>query len=162
MNREILFRGKRINNGEWVEGYFLETENPVYRAFIISSIDIDVHSCGMDILDSRIFEVIPETVGRYTGLTDKNGKKIFEGDIVKYNHIASNEKDVYGVIEYRNTYDQYRSHNPCGFIINWQDTPTGRVLREDLPFWCDSMSNAEVISNMYDNPDLLEWRHKVI
>lgn len=136
MNREVLFRGKRIDNGEWVEGYFLETENPVYRAFIISSIDIDVHSCGMDILDSKIFEVIPETVGEFTGCTDKNGKKIFESDITKHRSNYSGNFTIAVVI--------YSDEH----FLAMTDDNTGFSLSDRL----------EVIGNIHDNPELLEVR----
>ncbi len=120
--REILFKGKRVDNGEWTEGYFFKSWDKVFLLW------------GMTGDSPNMEEVIPETVGQYTGLTDKNGKKIFEGDIllkgfekvlVKWNA----NQCRWGI--YSNNYEI------CGFNESTQ-------------------GYFEVIGNIYDNSELLE------
>ena len=117
--REILFRGKRTNNGEWVEGDLIRLPN------------------GISILANGYAHVIPETVGQYTGLTDKNGKKIFEGDIVKHDFGADQIGVQYAVIKYNSYY--------ASFLV------------EPLYDWmfCEK-NDCEVIGNIHDNPELLK------
>lgn len=124
MDREILFRGKRVDDGEWVYGD-LEHNGKGKKKWVNGD------------------KIIPETVGQYTGLTDKNGEKIFEGDIVRYETIARNGYDgIYKVV--------FEDRNGCGYFgIAYSDIETC--------FFCYSVpaSQMEVIGNLYDNPELL-------
>lgn len=129
--REILFRGKRVDNGEWVFGNFIEDKwgddngNTIY-AILQDRVAPDIAELWTPV------RVIPETVGEYTGLTDKNGKKIFEGDIVK------NSRDV-GLL-------YYKEKNSAFTVKGWE---YGYWL------WHDK-EDIEVIGNIHDNPELLE------
>ena len=140
--REILFRGKRLDNGEWVYGSFIQVEHEdgSFTAAIFQKKD-----AGGDA------EVSPATVGQYTGLRDKNGKRIFEGDILRIAKISDGLGSYY--------------HPPL-------DYPVNVVVKWDLCAWmwetlCEdkryiSFSNAwchyecEIIGNIHDNPELLE------
>lgn len=126
MNREIIFRGKRIDNGEWTEGYLFKIWN---RTYLLWGMTGDV---------PNMVEVKPQTVGQFTGLTDKNGKKIFEGDIVKFSHPAFNKSRI-GVISYE--------MNEAGFVLRYKGDYCWIAYIDEF---------YEVIGNVYDNPELLE------
>ena len=135
MNREILFRGKRVDNGNWIEGYFvLLAINEGLKHAIYTGADE-----GRFIL----FEVIPDTVGQFTGLCDKNGNKIFEGDIVRFydkDWIASG----IATVDFEKGRWKINGHYTTKLSsIVWLD-----LYRTGFEY--------EVIDNIYDNPELLE------
>lgn len=148
MNREILFRGKRVSNGNWIEGYFvLLAINEGLKHAIYTGTDE-----GRFIL----FEVIPDTVGQFTGLCDKNGKKIFEGDI-----LLEEEKE-YSLEEYgekvvgTHNIVAYWNEKACGFWVRRTDKPKGKIYVPEEPL-CESFAEElKVVGNIYDNPELLE------
>jgi uncharacterized phage protein (TIGR01671 family) len=137
--REILFRGKRIDNGEWVEGYYFCSRNP-HRENIHK-----IHPLDSD----WSYEISPSTVGQYTGLTDKNGKKIFEGDIL----------EVHDKLPF---FDGYNSEEICynGKVMYIDDQ--GMYVcegNEDGNTLCAlNLDECEIIGNIHDNPELLEVR----
>lgn len=150
MSREILFRGKRIDNGEWVYGGSLLQFASDDSCYIAPSSEI-VYTAEDDAgniirLASNIAVVIPETVGQYTGLLDKNGTKIFEGDIVK-------DRWTNGIVTFgKHRIDCcgccYSYHNTIGFYV---DEGKGPICSDE-----DTWDNFEVIGNIHDNPELME------
>ena len=149
MNREILFRGKRVSNGNWIEGYFV-------LLAINEGLKYAIHT-GTDEGRFILFEVIPDTVGQFTGLCDKNGKKIFEGDILKATYT---EQRQYQGVSYQDEHTCveeviYNEKSACFMLkIMCEDVPLYRPLHN-----FGSLANIkelEVIGNIYDNPELLE------
>ena len=136
--REYLFRGKRKDNGEWVKGYYIKAtrhwhEHGIHEEWI--AVDT-IQNGGWCNVRSK-YAVIPETVGQYTGLTDKNGKKIFEGDILN----TTNLNCAIWYVDYKNT----------AFCCNQGNTNYSCVLDEFMQF-----SVVEVIGNIYDNKEILD------
>ena len=124
--REVIFRGKRADNGEWIEGSLLGIDwcdKP------------STYSIAPNTPVSVFYSVIPETVGQYTGLTDKNGKRIFEGDIVS---LVKHDGLIYKVVYVPCRYELVNSKGVNCFVLD--------IYKSE---------NIEVIGNIHDNPELL-------
>ena len=146
--REILFRGKR-KNGEWVEGFYSQFHNRPTIDEPNSHQIFELIEEGVRFLKSSIggywHIVDPETIGQYTGLTDKNGKKIFEGDILisPIGRKATVEFGTYKPFSTKNSDDfeswmlNVKGYGTCGL---------GKHCAEYM----------EVIGNIHDNPELLK------
>lgn len=130
--REIIFRGKRNDNGEWIIGGY-------YHGEVYNFDEIDIHyiipCCDLYDEDLAPVDVIPETVGQYTGLTDKNGKRIYEGDIVFTKTTSCN---FVGCILYSTEYVRF----VC-------------VTKSKTSYPMDSKFEYEIIGNIHDNKEIL-------
>ena len=133
MNRTIKFRGKRIDNGEWVYGSLAETHG---KLFIGIPTDLDNPVYMMD-----WHEVDSNTVGQFTGLLDKNGKEIYEGDILM---LGSSDA---GICE-----------------VKWNESQLAFCIRfyyernlgiRPLGAWARDGKNIAILGNIHDNPELL-------
>lgn len=130
MDREILFRGK-TDDGKWIYGDLIQAKHGEFLIVQMADVMDMGRNAGAELLDSEEGFVLSETVGQFTGLTDKSGDKIFEGDIVKCENFI-------GEVIYRGD----------GFCI------------KNIPQFVDKSSwyifnNCNVIGNIYDNPELL-------
>lgn len=134
--REILFRGKRIDTGEWIEGWYCKQ---VFSRWPLKSCIIPSQLAEAGEISH--FAIIPETVGQYTGLTDIHGVKIFEGDIIEAH------------------FDELFPDLATTLIVVWSDYGWfGRDMEGNV----DSLEQKwvsdffEIIGNIHDNPELLE------
>lgn len=143
--REILFRGKRVDNGKWVEGNLFVGDDGECE-ILIGTRTIRIS-----------YPVIPETVGQFTGLNDKNGRKIFEGDIVRtqeyydrpYSAKAKQKRHI-GVVEYT----VYKFVDGLCYNVEWK-VKIANYGKYHCWAWSE-FYDCEVIGNIHDNPELLE------
>lgn len=150
--REILFRGKRCDNGEWAQGYYIRAEHHWHNHGIHKDwITLGASANGGWFALHNKYAVKAETVGQFTGLTDKNGKKVFEGDILKFTD-AHAEYEWIGKVEFGNPNAEYN----WGFQLVYI---SGTKPNTDILLWFDMEETgaySEVIGNIHDNPELLE------
>lgn len=139
MEDRYLYKAKRLDNGEWVQGYLYGIWE---KRYILWGMTNDI---------PNMIEVDPSTICQCTGLKDKNGKLIWENDIVKDIFSDTCAPIKYG--SYQNCFDSTKAEH-IGFYVDWSDKYAKRY-RKDLGYWIN-MVNAEIIGNIFDNPELLE------
>lgn len=136
MNREILFKAKRKDNSEWVEGYYVYCRK---RHYILPRLN---KAIGFDEREDEWAEIDPDTICQYTGLTDKNGEKIWENDICdrkeKHPEIVTYNKGDWQ-LDYSYALGKEKHFCAC-----------------NLGFYACERECVEVIGNIFDNADLLE------
>lgn len=145
MNREILFRAKRKNNGKWVEGYCVPhiVEGKIVHHFILTG-EADLVETEDDELILKFYweEIDQDTLCQFTGLVDKNGQKIWENDICdrkeKYPEIVTLNKGDWQ-LDYSYVFGKEMHSDAC-----------------NLGFYACERKCVEVIGNIFDNPELLE------
>lgn len=154
MKREIKFRGKSVNSNEWVYGDLIHIGDGciIYQG---SQSDYEITNradVAIELLDDEISIVNPDTVGQFTGLRDKNGMKIYEGDVVIMNYTAEIDDDYDSYIEEGKyvgvvaiTANKGACLNPC--------VKNGLYNTKYKPL---SAYRSEVIGNIYDTPDLIK------
>jgi uncharacterized phage protein (TIGR01671 family) len=146
--REILFRGKRCDNGEWVQGYYIRAEHHWHNHGIHKDwITLGASANGGWFALHNKYAVKSETVGQFTGLTDKNGKKIFEGDIVRV--LGNQQVDDWKNVDYV-ALIAFLDGGFCAIDGTVEEHGFRRYALARMDF------SLEIIGNQFDNPELLE------
>lgn len=138
--REILFRGKRRDNRKWIEGSLVSFLNYKSAAILVSKSTAFFPKKSTTFCTNSCYEVIPETVGQYTGLIDKNGRKIFEGDIVEIPLFVTCKEPTVAVVVWNELYAKF-------------GLEAESIKTDFYYYFSDEM---KVIGNLHDNPELLK------
>lgn len=147
--REILFRGKRVDNGEWVNGYFIKANHHWHEHGVHEDwIAVDTIQNGGWCNVRGKYAVIPETVGQYTGLNIGN-EKLFEGDIVEW-HEDYDDKWGYSQTAVGRSVVIWDKENFC-----WAFETNAEYIQ---PFNDWNWNSSYIIGNIHDNPELLKER----
>lgn len=140
--REILFRGK-YSDGNWIYGNYIHSPGN----------DLKHNICPND-SPYDWYEVDPETIGQFTGLLDKNGRKVFEGDILAYHLEDFEDETIDGVVKYGQS-----NCSCCDGVYGWYiEGGDIRVLDENKCY--DDDERLYVVGNIHDNPELVEKKEK--
>ncbi len=132
MSNRHICKARRTNDGGWVEGFYVMHSTSIEYPYSYTN----GKHCIQTVPHNIQYEVAPETICQHTGLPDKNGKKIFEGDIVK-------EENAIGTVKF----GKYGNGFHYGFYIEWHNCP---LLRTELAYW---NSRVEVNGNIFDNAE---------
>lgn len=154
--REILFRGKRVDNGEWVEGQTIVVIHQDDNDLIfmpqhgedVKADPMEGNDRALTSIYGNYYQILPQTVEQYTGLTDKNGRKIFEGDILKIVHKYQSPFD-----------DDTKEYTDITTDVVFFDDEGLCFSYGESPFLCvadNVTAEYEVVGNIHDNPELLE------
>ena len=152
--RGILFKGKRADNGEWVEGAFLQSDDEcrIVTSYLRESDEKDPVITVTYIVD-------PETVSQYTGLKDKNGVDIWENDLLRYSYEYPGSP---WLAQKGMTDDDIRYDVGAVFWQEWRGSwavcgwGKSRMMNSDVFTYCRNPNRTEVIGNIFDNPELIE------
>lgn len=158
--REILFKAKRIDNGEWVEGYYIRDQ------YHIGGKDIIFYRKDSDRFTVYTDRIDIETLCQFTGLCDKNGNKIWENDILMCH---GNPKDLAKVLFGEFGVRNIETGSIVDKVVGWhyEVVPTDAISRCEPFCWPMSLTEyyidrceMEVVGNIFDNPELLQEEHK--
>lgn len=143
--REILFKAKRIDNGEWIEGSLIDLDIDSGYCYIVQPYKKASILPIIFLITDRMKLVDPETLCQFTGLCDKNGNKIWENDILK------TRPDKYAQVKFGlyNTGSAISKYNQ-GFYVAFLENS---YYRQELGYWCEE---SYVRGNIFDNPELLQ------